>query len=218
MAIVTSQFAPGAIASYADLLAAVRDEISDSAYPTAAIDRAIRLAEAYFNRELRTPEMEQQFTLTVTAELTTLPNDFLSLRSISEVANPSFVLKSMSPAALIYLYGEMAGTPHAYAIEGRSIRVAPVGTATFTLDYYAKIPLLTVDTPNNWLLLAHPDLYLRGVMYYLYIRDKDRTGMEESLQAMLGILQSIREAANRNRWGSGPLNPRGIRQVRGSRA
>ena len=218
MAIVASLFAPGAIAAYGDLVAAVRDEVSDSNYPTASIDRAIRLAEAHFSRELRTPEMEQQFTLTVTAELTTLPNDFLSLRSISEVATPSIPLKSMSPSALVHLYGQMAGVPHAYAIEGRSIRVAPVGNATFTLDYYAKIPTLTSDTPTNWLLLAHPDLYVRGVVYYIYVRDKDREGMRESLQMMQAILESIREAANRNRWGSGPLNPRGLHQVRGARA
>lgn len=218
MSLVVNAFAPGALASYDDLIAAVRDQLDDAAYPQDAIDRAIRMAEAYFNRELRTPEMETQVEIAVVDELTPLPADFLSLRSIYEVQNRSFPLLSTSPSALVKLYGRQSGTPAAYAIEGRQLHVAPIGEATLELNYYSTVPALTPDTPTSWLLLNHPDLYLWGVLWYLCQRDKDGAGAAQALQAVSSILQSIEAAATRNRWGAGPLVPKGMSQVRSARA
>lgn len=216
MAIVVNYIVSGSIASYTDLVAAVLDELDDANYPTASIDRAIRMAESHFNRELRTPEMEAKLDIAVTGELTTLPDDFLSMRSVYEAATPSFPLKTMSPSGLIHTYGRAAGTPRAYAIEGRQIRVAPIGAATISLDYYTKIPLLTVDSPSNWLLVNHPDLYRWGTLWYCFQRNRDTAGAATALQAVTSIIDSISVAGNRNRWGSGPLNPRGMKQVRGA--
>ena len=218
MALVVSVTPPGAIATYVDLVAAVRDHVDDGAYPNTAIDRAIRLAEAHFNRELRTPEMETQAGLNITTELTTMPDDFLSMRSLYEAATPSFPLKAMSPAGLIYTYGQQIGTPLAYALEGRQLRVAPVGTAQLNMDYYARIPILTPDTPQNWLLFRHPDLYLWGTLWYCYQRDASAGQAAAAFQNVSGLIESIAAAGQRNRWGSGPLNPRGIVQVRSARA
>ena len=218
MALVVAVTPAGAIATYSDLVAAIRDHLMDSAYSNDAIDRGIRFAEAHFNRELRTPEMESKIAVTIAGELTTLPDDFLSLRSLYEVGTPSFPLKSMSPSGLIYTYGQQSGTPLAYAIEGRQLRVAPVGSATLGMDYYARIPALTLGSPNNWLLTTHPGLYFHAVLMHCYQRDRDKGGEQSATGMALELLDSVKQSASRNRWGSGPLNPRGQIQVRNARA
>lgn len=218
MTIIVGSLAPGAIQNYTDLVAAVRDMMDDDAYPQASIDRCIRFAESYFNREMRTPRMEKSVLLSITAETTLLPDDFLAMRSLNEAGAPSYPLKSMAPASLIATYGQAAGTPAAYAIEGRTIRVAPVGTVSLELAYYSAIPALCVDAPVNWLLVNHPDLYLWGTVWYCCQRDRDTNGAGMALNSLQGILQSIQTSSSRDRWGAGPLAPQGIRQVRGARA
>lgn len=57
MSIAIQTYAPGAISSYPNLIAEIRDLMDDGDYSQEAIDRALRKAEAQFNRSLRTPEM-----------------------------------------------------------------------------------------------------------------------------------------------------------------
>jgi len=218
MAISVGSLAPGAIQNYTDLLAAVRDMMDDDNYSQSSIDRCIRLAESYFNRELRHPRMEKSVLLALTAETSILPDDFLAMRSIKEVASPAFTLASMSPAALIETYGQTAGTPEAYAIEGRSIRIAPIGNVTLELSYYAAIPALCANAPVNWLIVNHPDLYLWGTVWYCCQRDRDSNGAAMAQSALSGILQSLQTSSVKDRWGAAPLRPRGITQVSSARA
>lgn len=218
MAIIIPSFAPGAISTYADLIDEVRDMMDDAAYDQRVIDRAIRKSEATFNRELRVPEMETRIIITVTGELTTLPDDFLQMRTIFHEGNPDRLLSSMSPAALVRGYGGMAGEACAYAIEGLTLRVAPFGPATLEMSYYAALPQLSDDRVSNWLLRLHPDLYVSGVLYHLARRERDSEGMAMALNEVTQLLESINKAGQRNRWGASPLTPSGMCQVAGARA
>lgn len=218
MSIAIPTYAPGSITSYAELVTEIRDMMDDADYSQAAIDRALRKAEAEFNRALRTPEMETRTVFTVSGELTPLPDDFLSMRSLFYEGVPDRTLTSLSPASAISTYGGYDGIPMAYAVEGGLIRVVPVGTATLEMSYYAKLPSLSDEQVSNWLLEKHPDLYVSGVLYHLARRERDADGMAQAAQEVSALLASINNAGQRNRWGAGPLVPMGVRQVCGARA
>src|SRR4051812_25786862 len=111
MSIAIPTYAPGAISSYTDFIGEIRDMMDDADYSQVAIDRALRKAEAEFNRSLRTTDMESRAVFTVTDELTTLPEDFLEMRFIFVEGMPDAPLASMSPAGMLSTYYGKAGTP-----------------------------------------------------------------------------------------------------------
>lgn len=217
MSIAIPTYAPGAITSYPELLVEIRDLMDDADYSQTAIDRALRKAEAEFNRTLRTPEMESRVVLSVTGELTALPSDFLELRFIFQEGSPDATLKSMSPAGMLSAYSGVSGVPEAYTIEGNTLRVGPVGNTTLEMVYYRPLPALSDAQVSNWLLAKHPDLYVAGVMYHLARRERDSDGMAQAGQEVQALTAAIKDAALRSRWGAAPLVPAGFGQVRGAR-
>lgn len=218
MSIAIPTYAPGAIASYSDLITEIRDLSDDDMYPVDKISRAIRKAEAEFNRSLRTPDMETRAILPVTTELTTLPSDFLGLRFVFQEGQPDRQLESMSPAGMLATFGGVSGCPQAYSIEGGLLRVSPVGSTTLEIVYYRPIPPLSDEQVTNWLLNKHPDLYVAGAMAWLAFRERDSEAMSFWTGLVSTLMDAVQGAADRMRWGSAPLTPVGIRQVRGARA
>ena len=217
MSIAIPTYAPGSITSYSELVTEIRDMMDDADYNQEAIDRALRKAEAEFNRTLRTPDMETRAVFTVSGELTALPVDFLEMRFIFVEGMPDQPLASMSPSGLLATYYGRSGCPMAYTLEGGNIRVGPVGTAAVEMVYYQRILGLTDAQVSNWLLRKHPDLYVAGVLYHLARRERDEAGMAQAAQEVSTLMGSIQSAAQKARWGSAPLVTRGIQQVRGAR-
>lgn len=217
MSIAISTSPANAISNLSDLVIEVRDEMDDSGFAIDKIYRAVTRAEAVFNRALRCPKMETETDLAVEGEATELPMDFLQLRTVYSEGSPDNPLDSLSPATLRSRYQGKAGTPCAYAIENRRILVAPVGETDLTLVYYARIPALTEDNPANWLLDEHPDAYLHQVLAILFnkIGDSERAALNQN--AATAIIEGINTAGRKNRYGAGPLMPRGITQVWGAR-
>lgn len=217
MSIAIPTYAPGAIASYADLLDEIRDLSDDADYDQDVINRAIRKAEAQFNRTLRTPEMETRGILTVVGERTQLPADFLELRVVYQEGQPDATLRSMSAAGMLQTFSGYSGTPEAYTIEGGYLRVGPVGSATLEMVYYTPLPPLSDAQVSNWLLVKHPDLYVAGVMSWLAFRERDEQAMSFWTGLVANLTDAITNASARNRWGAAPLTPAGIAQVAGAR-
>jgi hypothetical protein len=217
MTIALDLSAAGAISSYTDLVDEIRDMVDDASYSQDAIDRAIRKAEAHFNRVLRTTEMETVAPIVVTSEYAALPADFLEMRAIRYANDPLRDLRSMSPAALYMTYRGQSGTPCAYAIEGAALRFGPVGDATLDMLYYAAIPVLTNTMPSNWFLSKHPDAYAAATLYHIARRERDSDGQAQAGGEMQTILEAIQESSNKARWGAGPLVPQGMTQVCGAR-
>ncbi len=205
------------IANLSDLVAEIRDELDDSGYPSAKIYRAIARAEAYFNRELRVPQMETVATLTVTGESTALPANFLQMRAIYQDGSPDLPLSSMSPEGLRQLYSGQSGPAASYAIEGSNLIVAPVGNAIVKMLYYAAIPALTESNTTNWLLTDNPDIYIHHTLAIIFAR----IGDDERAASNLGIATQLIEQANKAgknaRWGASPLKPVLVQQVPGAR-
>lgn len=218
MAIIIPSYAAGAITSYPDLIAEIRDLMDDEDFDQQKIDRALRKAEALFNRELRVTDMETRTVFIVSGELSPLPMDFLQMRTLFYEGSPDRLLKSMAPATVTGAYGGRDGIPQAYSIEGNMIRIAPVGAATLEMSYYASLTPLSDASVSNWLLKKHPDLYIAGAMSHLSLRERDNEGYSLWTGQVTALLQSINEASSRNRWGASPLVPAGVAQVRGARA
>jgi hypothetical protein len=217
MSIAIPTYAPGSITSYSELVTEIRDMMDDADYSQEAIDRALRKAEAEFNRTLRTPDMETRVVFTVSSDLTALPADFLEMRFIFVEGMPDQPLASMSPSGLLSTYYGRSGCPMAYTLEGGNLRVGPVGTAAVEMVYYQRILGLTDAQVSNWLLRKHPDLYVAGVLYHLARRERDEAGQAQAAREVETLLGSIQSAAQKARWGSAPLVTRGIQQVRGAR-
>lgn len=205
------------ISTLEQLVDEIRDEMDDEGYSTDKIYRAIGRAEAMFNRELRVPQMETQDDIVTASEETDLPADFLALRSVYHEGAPDRLLKSFSPAGLRDLYRGRSGTPEAYAIENRRIVLGPVGQASLTILYYARIPPLTEVNPSNWLLLDYPDLYLHQTLAILFGKTGDRERASDNLAIAMGLIERANSAGRRARWGAAPLQPVLVQQVRGSR-
>ena len=217
MTIAINTSPANAISSLADLVAEVRDEMDDDGFAIDRIYRAIARAESVFNRVLRVPRMETEYRFTTSTEETDLPFDFLQLRHVYQESSPDSPLLSMSPASLRNLYSGRSGTPEAYALENRRIVIAPVGETTLKILYFARIPALTEDKPSTWLLEEHPDLYLHQVLAVLFNKTGDSERAALNLNIANGLMEELNAAGKRNRWGAGPLVPRGKQQVWGAR-
>jgi hypothetical protein len=94
-----------------------------------------------------------------------LPADFLSQRRVTWPGSTKVELEYVEPSFLQAAFPDNAsGMPQVYTIEASTIIVRPVDNTSLTLLYFAKIAALSSGAPNNWLLTAHPDVYLFGSM------------------------------------------------------
>ena len=160
-----------ALANYSDLLSAVASWLNRGTDLDTRIPDFIKLAEAEFNRRLRTLEMEAATTLTLTGDHADVPADFLGLRSL-KIDNTA--LEYVSPAEIAD--DESTGIPTRYTVtDGKFIfRPAPSG-GTADISYYQAVPALTAGSPTNWLMTRWPDLYLFATIAHaaFYIRDPE---------------------------------------------
>lgn len=151
-----------ALSTYAELQTSIGNWLKDSTL-TSVIPDFITLAEARFNRQIRTPEMEAVSTAAVSTESFSMPTGFLEMRSIWLEESPDKPLDYFPPHMLKTVRADgTGGKPTAYTIIGEAIYLAPIPASSYNvaIAYYAKIPALTNSNTTNWLLTNHPDLYL----------------------------------------------------------
>lgn len=164
-----------ALTNYSDLVASVANWIARSDL-TGVIPDFVTIFEARTNRRLRVRQMETTLSLTTSSGAVSLPSDFLERRSLVWNGNPLQQLEYVHPAMFADRYPVLqTGVPTEYTIKGSTLQVADYDdTQTLSLLYYAEIPNL-VTTATNWLMDAHPDLYLAGCMVeaYAYVKEYD---------------------------------------------
>lgn len=207
----------GYISNIAQLIEEIRDELDDDGYSLEKIYRAISRSEAMFNRLLRVPQMETELDIAVTQEATDLPLDFLALRSVYVEGSPDNPLRSMSPAGVRNLFQGRDGKPQAYALENMRLVIAPVGDASLTMLYYAKLIPLTENNPTNWLLRDYPDLYLHQTLAFIFQKTGDRERAGDHMAMATALIEQVNAAGRKARWGAGPLTPKLVTQASGSR-
>lgn len=156
-----------ALDTFANLKTSIEAWLDDADTYDGAVDDIILMAESEFNRRLRVPEMEVRSQATVSGQYLALPSDFLQLRAIY-LLNDAYIRLDQLPITQLRVdyAAYTTGQPRAYAINDGQFVFGPQPDTTYTAEivYYAKIPALSVSNTTNWLLAAHPDLYLAQCM------------------------------------------------------
>lgn len=150
---------------------------------TTQIPEFIGYAERRFNRVLRVPEMEDSVTASTSGAVVTLPTDFLAMKSLYiDGTNNLILLRQLSVDSLRRAFsGEETGTPEFFALQSAVELVfapAPTASVTYIMNYYQKIPALSSGQASNWLLAAHPDLYVAQSLVEAFTFLRDAEGME----------------------------------------
>ena len=189
-----------AIDTYATLKVAIanwlgRDDIAD-----ARISEFVAMFEAVANRVLRVRQMEASTTLTPTSGVATLPTDYLNYRKVVWAGSENRVLEYVSPEYFNTTYRTATSqTPSVFTIEGTQIKVNSSEDENITFGYIQKIPALSDSATTNWLLTAHPDLYLYGslVEAEMFTVNDERALSWKSRRDEL--LEEVRQLSNRTR-------------------
>lgn len=192
-----------ALTNYTDLLASVASWTS-RADLTSIIPDFVLLAEAEFNRDLRTRNQETSATITQVAGVATLPSDFLELRRIYLNTTPLVELEYLPPEQFYLKFPTMnnwIGSPSRYyTIESGNILLSETNTQNdIKVLYYAKIPALVTNS-TNWLMTAYPDLYLATTMTAACYKTKDQTGMALWSARAGAITAQLQEADKRGKF------------------
>lgn len=202
-----------ALTNYTELLAELANWLNRTDL-TGQYPEMIALAEAEFNRRLRTIEMEATATAAVTAGVVALPTGFLGLRSI---AWADTYLDFITPGEA--LEDDSTGTPRYYTIADGQFYFRPATDGTVTIAYYAAIPALTVSNTTNWLMTKHPDLYLFGVLAQaeFYGWNDSRAGLVKG--RVDELIEQINSGVAKERYGARRLVTQSrVPQVRNIRA
>ncbi len=170
-----------ALDSYSALLASIASWLHRPDLASQCPD-FVTLAETQMNRRLRVRPMVTREALTVSAEFTDLPSDFLVERTLTLASTPPVDVEFANPDILDQTAWpqQPAGIPQIAAVVGTQLRVNPVPDQAYSghLTYFAKIPPLATN-PTNWLLAAHPDVYLYGALTQSapFLRDDARVDL-----------------------------------------
>jgi len=118
----------------------------------------------------------------------------------------------MSEGELRNTYSANAtGQPVNYAIRSGSTIVlgpSPQESYDLVLNYYQKIPVLSDSNTTNWLLTAHPDLYLYGALVQAeaFMIDDNRVPLWQA-KLTTAMLQ-VEHAGQRKATGGAPIRIR----------
>ena len=204
-----------AISTTAELKTAVSNWLNRSDLTT-RIPEFITLAEAQFNRLLRTRDMLARSTASVSVQYVSLPTDFLEMLNIelTSTTPPKRVVYITSDRSDDYREkrNDVAGTPSHYTIEGTAIQLQPTPDKAYTLqmNYYKDIPALSAqgDSGTNWLLTSHPDIYLYGTLVQAspYLMDQESGKIWDGLLAR--SLLELKISDERSTYSGGTLNMR----------
>jgi hypothetical protein len=132
----------------------------------AVIPDFITLFEAAANRRLRVRQQEATVELLPSAGVVALPNDYLAWRRLTWTGNPRRELSYVEPSWLQGAYPDSPiDIPAVFTIEGGKIATMPIDTDATALElvYFQAVPALAANS-TNWLMSAHPDLYLFGAL------------------------------------------------------
>jgi hypothetical protein len=125
--------------------------------------------------------MEATTSLTPTANVCTLPTDFLEIIQVVELSSIRRSLEYITKrVADDYYPTRVAGLSSHYMVVGSSLTALPLSSNNIELTYYQKIPALSNSVTSNWLLAKLPNLYLHGCLMYAaeLTKDSDQMAIE----------------------------------------
>ena len=197
-----------ALTNYQDLVTSVSDWLAAEELVPRVPD-FISLAEAQFNRRLRTRDQHTRVTADAAPQFVTLPTDFLELISVQVNTSPPARRQKSTESQLDDLRNanESTGTPTHFAVLGPNLELykTPSSTTEIEITYYKKVPALTASVPTNFLMTNHPDIYLYGALTAAepYLGNDDRLATWNALLER-GV-EELRTADDRAESGNAPL-------------
>ena len=204
-----------AISTKAELHTAVANWLNRSDL-TDRIPEVIALAEASFNRVLRTRDMLTRATTTTDAQYVALPSDFQEMLNVELTSTdpPRRLLYATSDRSDDYREqkSNKTGIPVHYTIEGQTLQLNPTPDVSYTIqmNYYQDIPALAsqADSGNNHLLLSNPDCYLYGTLMQAspFLMDPQSAQMWDGLLAR--SMEELRISDDKSRYAGGTLTMR----------
>lgn len=197
-----------AITNYTDLQSTIADWLHRDDL-TGSIPTFIQLAEKQMSRELRLKNQETEVTDTASSTIA-LPSDYVEAISlVVTIGGQDYPLMQKDRFSASPLVNS-SSIPSYYTIEGSNLVLAPEPTTdtTYTLQYYASVPALSGGSPTNWLLTAHPDLYLYAVLTQSapYLEDDARVQLWDS--AYQKVKAAIVWQNENDRWSGAPIGAR----------
>lgn len=182
----------------------VRDDI------TSDIVDFVTLCEDEIARRVET-EFERRDTITLDAEVVTLPSDVREITSLAlDLTSGRGPIDIMAPEQLtIYkaASGNLTGYPRRAAIttNGTELILAPVPDVAYVAEiiYATKLDRLSSSVPTNWILDDNSDVYLYGSLIHSapFLKDDQRvptweTRFEKGLAQIAALIKRRKWAAN----------------------
>ena len=160
-----------AITDYSGLSTAAYRRLNRTA-ETAVFNDCVALTEAEINRRLALAPVRPQHvraTATIDAEYFAAPTGIMDVDSFKlAMTHTTDQIHSTTDQNMAAMFeaDDTTGQPRFYAQVGDTFRFYPAPDATYaaTLTYWAKVPALTSVATTNWVSLAHPDVYLTGIL------------------------------------------------------
>lgn len=151
-----------ALATYTELVSTVESYLARTDLNT-IVPTFVQLAQERITRDLRTNEMLELFTNSVTSNTMNLPSDFLEMREIHFQGNPPVTLEYQSPDKFFRNHvTTTSGLPYYFTIIKNQIQFAPVPDNNQTLQmlYYAKPTFISPTVSSNLYLANFSDALL----------------------------------------------------------
>lgn len=193
--------------NYNDLQAYILGQLdrADDTDAVANVPNWIALAEDELRLGLNRLRIRQGETVNqsfiIGTEYTALPADYSGFRECVIQGDPQQELEWVPPTVSDrWTYGATTGKPKFMSMQGNMFRVKPVPDTVYTatLTYYS-LPSLGATMLTNWLLAAHPKIYVRASMaeaYDYYENEPKRMAMEADRERLF----SAAYAADSSEW------------------
>jgi len=201
-----------ALDTYDNMKATVRDYLARGDLDDRIPD-FIRLAETKINRELRDDSMEFVANADLVAGQThySLPNSFISMRTVWIDGSPNVKLEYRTPHQMMQEYGYGNSPPNCYTIQAGCIVLngSPADQAQgLIMNYLKRYDFLSETNVTNWLLEEAPDLVLYGALLEAtpFIKDDDRLLVWGQMFA--GAMKGANKQAQDKRFGGDILEIR----------
>jgi hypothetical protein len=155
-------------------------------------------------REVRTRSMLTIVTGTVSGGVITLPSDFRGVQSLRmTIGGLDREIYPLPPGR--YADDAVAYVPIGYIAQGNTLQVIGGSDGyAYTLTYWQAIPALSASNTTNWMLTAHPGLYLYATLVEAspYLRDNDQVIVWA--QQYKSISAAIQSQDEDDRYGNAP--------------
>lgn len=171
---------------------------------TSRIPEFIALAHERINRDLRVRQMEAALAETaITDNRIAVASNIVGIKTLWLVGNEGAPLEARTYDYLLTQGTE--GIPAGWAWQGGYLYFDGSGSVAGVV--YEAVPALSDSNTTNWLLTAHPSLYLSGAMAEACVYIRDQAGVALWNDRFKATLADIQGSDMRDRL-SGPLTVR----------